>query len=58
MEPAPGTSDAEQGLVQRRATMFPTLGFKEVVRVPLGMETRGRPRSNIEGAWSPSMVQD
>jgi len=40
IEPAPSTSDAEQVLAQRRATMFATLGFNVVVRVPPGMETR------------------
>jgi hypothetical protein len=38
--PEPGTADAEQVLAQRRATMFATLGFNVVVRVPPGMETR------------------
>jgi hypothetical protein len=36
------TSDAEQGLAQRRAAMFATLGFAELVRIPWDMELWGR----------------
>jgi hypothetical protein len=44
MEPDPDASDAEQGLAQRRAAMFATLGFNELARVPPGLESSSRTR--------------
>ena len=49
--PEPGTVDAEQVLAQRRATMFATLGFNEVVRVPEGMEATFRALRSWRNSW-------
>jgi hypothetical protein len=38
MKPIPEASGSDQDLAQRRALMFATLGFNELVRVPAGME--------------------
>src|SRR5262245_6768754 len=38
IEPIPAASGSDQDLVRRRALMFATPGFNELVRVPAGME--------------------
>jgi hypothetical protein len=41
-EPIPDVSARDSDLARRRATMFATLGFNELVRVPAGMEASFR----------------
>jgi hypothetical protein len=52
IEPIPqASSPSDQELVRRRALMFATLGFNELVRVPTGMEASFRALRSRLNSW-------
>ena len=50
-EPIPDDSARDRDLAQRRALMFATLGFNELVRVPPGMDASFRALRSWLNSW-------
>lgn len=50
-EPIRAVSASEDDLAQRRALMFATLGFNELIRVPSGMEASFRMLRSWLNSW-------
>ena len=51
IEPIPQASPGDPELARRRALMFATLGFNELVRVPMGMEASFRALRSWLNSW-------